>query len=209
MLVATSGLATAALNIGVNFSHFGDASMGTDAFDGVLDWTDTQGASGSAAIDGGGGATVSWTSNNTWLFGPAGTPEEKLFKGYLDDGGNGYTVTLSGLNAWMAADGASSYIVRLYANTDSGGHTFSNVEVFNGAALIDTIVYDAPDGSVGGARSTGDSVSLSADTITIDAITGIWGQERATISGLQVIAVPEPATMALLGLGAVLLRRKK
>ena len=176
--------------IGVNFTHVGDAEMGTDAFDGVADWTDTSGASGGpTAIDGGAGATVSWSASNTWQFGPVGTPEEKLYKGYLDDGGDGCTVTLTGLSAWLTAEGATSYVVRVYANTDSGGHTFSDVEIYADGSVVDTIVYVDYNTSLGGARAVADSGSLSADTITIDPVPGIWGQERATIAGVQIIPV--------------------
>ena len=177
--------------IGVNFRHFGSTALGTDAFDSVADWTDVDLASGGpATVDSGDGVTVSWSSNNTWVFGPTGTPEEKLYHGCLDDGGNGCTVTLAGLSAWLTAKGATGYTVRVYANTDSHSHTFTDVEVFVGGSLTDTIEYTDFDYSVGGSRAMADSGVLSADTITIDPTPqqqGVW--ERATIAGIRIMAI--------------------
>ena len=183
------------VGIGVNFRHFGSTAMGANAFDGVSDWTDVDLANGGpTAIDGGAGATVSWSSNNTWVFGPTGTPEEKLYNGYLDDGGAGCTVTVTGLNNWLTAEGAAGYIVRVYANTDSGGHTFSNVEIYSGGSVIDTISYTNYNGAVGGTRANGDSATLSANTITIDPKPQA-SLQRATIAGIQIIAVSEVVTV--------------
>ena len=192
MFVATAGLVTAAANIGVNFRHNGNTPMGTDAYDGVSDWTDVDTANGGPiAIDGGGGATVTWSANNTWWWPSsttAVTPEERLYHGYLDDLGAGCTVTLTGLTNWLVSEGLDGYIVRVYARTDNPDQ-FSDVEIYSGGSVVDTIVYPVAGPGLGdGAQAVADSVTLTADTITIDPTPHVSG-ERGTIAGVQIIGV--------------------
>jgi hypothetical protein len=59
-----------------------------------------------------------------------------------------------------------------------------------------------------GMRAVNDSDVLTADTITIDPQPVIWGQTRATISGVQVKAIPEPAVLTLLVPGCIFLFAK-
>ena len=184
--------------IGINFRHFGNTPMGTDAYDGVSDWTDVDLASGGpTAIDGGAGATVSWSANNTWWWpssSTAVTPEEKLYHGYLDDLGAGCTVTLSGLSAWLTAEGATGYTVRVYARTDNLNE-FSDVEIYAGGSVVDTLEYPVAVGGLGGGvQAVADSVTLSADTITIDP-TLQGTNERATIAGVRIIPASGAVTV--------------
>jgi hypothetical protein len=93
----------------------------------------------------------------------------------------------------MTAEGLAGYMLRVYANTDNGGNTFSDVEVYAGGSVIDTFAYTSYDYSLGGSRANGDSGVLTADTITIDPTDPGSGQ-RATIAGVQIMALPVVVT---------------
>ena len=193
MLVAASGVVTAAVNIGVNFGS-DQAAMGTDAFDGVAAWTDAPNANGSgAAILGTNTVTVDWSSSNIWMNGPSATSGERLYYGYLDDSGSGFSVTLTGLSAWLADEGMTGYVLRFYRNTDSN-EAFTDLDISSGGSVIDTVLFPAS-GLVypgTGVNQVSDSSVLSANTITIVSQAKEFGVTRGTLAGVQVIGVLGP-----------------
>ncbi|HZI32219.1 MAG TPA: immunoglobulin domain-containing protein, partial [Candidatus Binatia bacterium] len=86
------------------------------------------------------GVTITWASPDTWHSGAGlGTPNEKLMSGYLDStrvtngvdnpfdfSGSGATdnrpdVYATGLSGWLATQGATSYSVVVYSDSDSTG----------------------------------------------------------------------------------------
>ncbi|MEM9237671.1 MAG: hypothetical protein AAGB14_12910, partial [Verrucomicrobiota bacterium] len=175
--------------------NVGGSPMGEQEFVGISGWTDVDLAiGGPVAINGATpSTTVSWSSSNTYLYGGTTTSEDTLYFGYLDDGGAGCEVTLSGLNSWMAAEGLSGYTVRVYRNTDSGGHSFTDVEVYSDASLIDTILFT---GGIAN-RDVADSIVLTADEITIDPLPNNPNPppyERSTIAAVAVFGIELPGT---------------
>jgi hypothetical protein len=73
--------------------------------------------------------TATWNSANTWAAGNQNTPDQMVYRVYLDDGdggtslvagdGIGVSVTLSGLGSWLATSGAQRYVVRCFVSTDT------------------------------------------------------------------------------------------
>ncbi|XAL99793.1 PEP-CTERM sorting domain-containing protein [Phycisphaeraceae bacterium D3-23] len=231
--VVVSAGSAAADTIAINFqgdaygNEFGRAvsqtAFGVAAGDWVSDATHTAGVG-----DGGtsglthSAVTFSWTFNNDWAQGAAfnttgATGEDEVYFGYLDDGGNGADITISGLTTWLAATGDASYEVTLIMSTGQS----------TGAALLDTPLLDSDGGSslgtfvMGGLESghshaTGAGLQgfgtisgLTGDTLFVDGQARA-GSARGSIAGIIVSSVPEPGSLALLGLGglAVLRRRR-
>lgn len=172
--------------------------------------------------------TVTWNSANTWAGGSEATKQQALYRVYLDDGdggsslvsgdGIGVSITISGLAAWMAANNTTSYQLRACASTDNGNASFQPVSLRAGAPnpadgasqllnlpVLNTFsVPSLGDGSfpvgtgAGGTRGYGDSIWLTDDVITL-TVPSRNGSTRGAIAGFQL--VPEPTSMALLGLG--------
>lgn len=229
-----AGAANAADNVlGVNFSsgwagpHVGMGAHADQTADGFSNWTDSEPITndGSAAANGTGlvllgsddGVTVDWASSNLWYAGLEDNAENALYRAYLDDGGNGALITIHGLNSWLTSVGATGYTVRIYQNTDwdnSGASpvAFLATNLTDGTNILQSV---QPTNNWlaanGGTRAFVDSGILTVDTLVIDGASGPdWGlNARGGISAVKITAVPEPATLALLGLGGLLLRRKK
>jgi hypothetical protein len=182
---------------------------------------------GLVLLGSGNGVTVDWASNNIWYAGPEDNPENSLYRCYLDDGGNGALITIKGLNSWLASVGATAYKVRIYQNTDwsidNKDGTFSPINflstnITDGTNVLQTVqptnewLTETPTwwgGIDRGTRGFVNSASLTVDTLVIDGAAGPSGGQRGGISAVKIFAVPEPATMILLGLGSLLLRRKR
>ncbi len=120
--------------------------------------------------------TVEWASNNTWAGGPESTPDEQLYRLYLDDGetvtGIGCHVTITGLADWLADVGAASYVMRFYHCTDNTGVSFYPVSVRDGSLVTDPIIETVTATNMwnpgSGTRAYIDSSNaLTTDTITI------------------------------------------
>ncbi len=217
-LVLTAS-ATAGTVIGVNFCDGWDKpQLEGKTADGFDNWTDSwpledwgDASSGSDLVLHGSNdlVTVSWAASNTWAGGLEDTSEQQLYRVYLDDGGDGPRITFDGLGDWLAAIGAPGYTVRIYHSSD------------NASGFTPTSLYDADDDSLlatvqaaltwdtdGGLRGYVDSGVLSADSLLVAA--GARDDSvRGAIAAVKITAVPEPMTMALLGLGSLALRRKR
>jgi hypothetical protein len=141
--------------------------------------------------------------------------------------GIGVSVTLTGLGAWLAANGATSYQIRCYGSTDTDNASFQPVLIRAGAPnaadganqLLNLTVLDTvnrliigpgdyppnttPDPTWGmwQPRGYGDSIAGLTDDVVTLTIASRDGSTRGTLAGFQLIAVPEPSSFAVLGLG--------
>ena len=149
--------------------------------------------------------------------------------------GIGVSVTISGLQAWMAANSGWGFSIRCYASTDTDNALFQPVLIRSGAPnaadganqllnlpILRTVAVPTlgpgdfppnttpdPTWGIWQARGYGDSSSwLTADVITL-TIASRNGNTRGTLAGFQIVSIPEPSGLALLGigLGAFILRR--
>ena len=232
-LAAMAGSASAATTIAFNFTEAWHAKtvQGEGSLFGTDQWTDsinvataTNGDVAANSTDlhavttpvGAAGVTVSWNSNNMFQAGDeGGALENQMFRRYLDDT-TGITISLGGLSSWLAAEGATTYTVTFFQNSDVAANTFNEINLYDGigtgGTLLENMADQLSDGSGNGdgsrlIRST--TNAFSADSITFSSNRD--GAQRAGVSGFIITTVPEPSSTALLGLGglALILRRRK
>ena len=81
------------------------------------------------------------------------------------------------------------------------------VDLTDGTSILETVQETNHWTTDGGLRAFVDSGALSASTLVIDPLARD-SANRATIAAFKITAIPEPATMVLLALGGLVLRRK-
>jgi hypothetical protein len=229
-----------ALSLGLNFGAdeppgVGSA-LGASTVAGAVaqqNWNNLTGASGSATapvVDLGGAAiptsvAVTWTCPNTWS--STGRGEENnglvaggdktLMTGYLDTGdtaANSARVTVSGLSSSFTSAGYDVYVYFLGGVGGRGGAYTIGSTTKIGTAMANPTVHVEDlgvDMQDAGTYVRFAGLTDASFTLTSDASAPL-GNFRAPINAIQVVAVPEPSTIAFLaltGLGlAVYLRRR-
>ena len=170
-------------------------------------WTNTGDVKTDATgIAVGSGSTLTWASANTWGDDVApSTDDESVYGGYLDDGNSSApTISISGLTAEFSG---SNYDITLYSFSDSTGKTTGSFILNGGTAVAST--SSLATGNLTGNYGVTTFAGVSGDSITINGV--VSSADRATISGFTITAVPEPSSVALLGLAGLTLifRRRK
>jgi hypothetical protein len=196
-----SGQVLADTVIGVNFcDRWPTPHMGGKTFDGLSNWTDSFPIDGSGATNNGTGLVIlgtnglvmcNWSSPNTWAAGSEATPEQQLYRVYLDDG-TAPRVTISGLSAWLVNAGLGAYTVRIYHSTDTSNASFRPVDIKAGDTTLQTVQETNRWYTDGGSRAYVDSGILTADTITLAPQTRSGtgtGSARATIAGVKITGI--------------------
>lgn len=163
--------------IGSNWNQFSGASQSTAQ--------DLKNSNGDAT-----GATVTWSSKNTWRGG--GTPstgDSQMLKGYLDDG-NGITINVNGLDFL-------TYGVYVYCNTDTANGNFS-AKTINGVSYTWNGTSTVAGSSAWGATGTyGEAVEgtntlyvggQTSNNLTISTPSNTSGSgTRGCIAGIQIV----------------------
>jgi hypothetical protein len=223
----SAGSVSSAQNIGINFSGRDNNDVAPDQTAGVVPQTNYNNADGNAGtllglVGANGattGATVTWNTPHLWNTDDesntsqfANPGDENLMKGYLDvfEGETG-SITVSGLAPGL-------YDVYVYSLTAVDGRDSGNIVVEGiqekSISIISTAFQEG--GGPGGDDNLGgnpgnynrySNLNLSDGQLDI-ALTG--QTFRTAVNGIQIVAVPEPAGLGLLGAGALgLLARRR
>jgi hypothetical protein len=230
VVLGFAGIAGAA-SIGVNMGTDQGGSLGSSEWAGVVsqaNWNNASGSGGSASnlndnSGGGNVVDVEWSSHNTWhTYGNPGygdvptAPDGKLMYGYLDATYNNVqhpTVTLSDIPY-------AQYDVYVYLGTDNGA-TRGKVTIGTTEYYFTTMGFESfsayalttdTDGSVNPSANYAKFSNLTGSSVTVTTSTTYdeWqGNPAGGILGVQIVEVPEPVTMTLLGLGGLALIRRK
>ena len=171
------------------------SSAGLEAVPGS-NWNQFSGASQSRALtlkDNTGdapGATVTWTSKNTWRGGDTpSTGDGQMLKGYLDDG-SGITINVSGVDFL-------TYGVYIYCNTDTANGNFSAKTVngvsytWNGTSTVAGSAAWGATGTFGQAVEGTNTLYVEGQTspnLSITAPSNTSGSgTRGCIAGIQIV----------------------
>lgn len=236
LVMAALAASSQAAIVSYNFDCYGtvgnpDGSYNGDMVAGVVPavgwhntwWTDPK----TDLTDNTGAATtidISWSSFNMYGIQPSthpgqdadGTYNKELLNGYLNAGAQNWA-NIAQSSVTLSEIGYSSYDIIVYFSSDVAGRTGTVADgtttyYFNtvGAASIasgNALFMQAIDSTVNGYNTAANyavfsGLSGASQTLTVD-IPNYGG-----IAGVQIVSVPEPATLVLLGLGGLVLRKR-
>lgn len=211
--------------IGINFGSDQSALASSD-ITGVIaqaNWNNAPGAVSSLTnlLDETGTATtanVTWSSSNTWKASANATPTEKLLYGYLDGGSTGAPVNVSITDISFAL-----YDAYIYINRD--GNDSTSTYTVNGQTVTVTPGSNQTSLSLAGITTIGDPnpgtsgtyihfINLSGDFSLLTSNAFDYpqsGDGRSPVNAIQIVSVPEPSSIVLIGAGLsalFFLRRK-
>lgn len=216
-LLITSACLTCAANAALMVNFGGNGNTGANqtigaataaGINGSTGWTNVTADTDAVGVTDG-ARTVTWAANNNW----GGTQaaaldgDDALMTTWLDDGG--LTVTLTGLTIGDQ--------VTIYGNSDNGNQGRSLGWAIDGADVsaaggVFTLPLNA-NGDFHDGFGVGDpshhTFTATAATHVITAHSDTGGVHRSGVAGIEVQAIPEPSSLALLGLGSLALLRRR
>jgi hypothetical protein len=219
----------AALVVSVNFREANgnpnqtiapETVAGGGAGVGVSNWNEALGATGTVndLVNDSGIVTttdITWSSGGTWGDGTAnadadaGVGSAQLQRGYLDDNQGS---PIQPIAVTLTEIPYTSYDVVVYFSTDAAGDNYGEFTVTDASGTITA-------STTGTKELWGTNPNLDdTNSVRVSGLTGDLsmnfpvrvGPVRHSISGVQIIGIPEPSSTGLLGLTAlVLLGRRK
>ncbi len=221
-LIFVAASLRAQVTIGINFTA-GTTPLSSSAQPGVIagaNWNNVNGSSGSniSLVDGSGGATsIQLTFNSQGSYGSFGVPQtsnsatNQMYTGAIfTSGGTVVTITLSGIpygiyDIYTYASADSSNNSTLSIGTGSTRYYYSSGGTSNSSAtdLLLTTSTNSGSPTMGPAQYQLFS-GLTGSSVTFTTTGGAGGVLSNNVFGLELVAVPEPSTVALgLGLSAL------
>lgn len=146
----------------------------------------------------------SQSANNSWQYQETATPDQILLNDFANQDP---TITFSDVNDFTA----NGYtVVVYYGNNEfaNGGGTLDVNGIqqdikANGAFSATGYVLNTDNGATGSNYAVFTGVSGDVLTVALDSI------QNDGISAIQIIAIPEPASIALIGLGGLMMLRRR
>ncbi len=156
--------------------------------------------------------TLNWTSSNLYGSGATGTSTQNLLGGYLDDNSspNSATVTVTNLPAGIAGTGSTPYNVIVYLAGDTtgrggdytiNGQTATLAELQNNSSFV--LATAGPAGVGGTPGNYYEFFNVTGTTLSLTTNPSFGSPTRTPIDGIQILSVPEPASLTLVGVGAI------
>ena len=183
-----------------------------------FDMTQTGGSSDWYLCHGYGPTAMSWSIGSHPGYDSDGTANKEMLNGYLNDGISSWGCTITNSFAALIGIPYSQYDIYVYFSADVAGRsgdarigdtayyftTLGPAEVSGGNALFTqaTQTFDAGGSNPAADYAVFSGLTGSSQTILLQmGVTDAW----AGIAGFQIVAVPEPGTLALGVLGGVML----
>jgi len=159
---------------------------------------------------------------------PATTASERIYRGHITANTSNAVMSLSDMSAFLSANSATSYDVYLYGIVtgnvaDTGRFSISDGTTthYQSATLSSSTpwfdgIFTEVNNTVSTVAATGDYIKfsgLTSDTLTVTVSNeNNTGNPNYRWGGVQIVAIPEPGTLTLvgiaLGLLAVIRRRQ-
>jgi len=149
-----------------------------------------------------------------------GLGDNLLMRGYYHGDGSAWSVTLSGLTSEYPSGGYDLIVYFDGANGKDKGDWVTEYALSSGESIYGKDAEDATDwdgafdrafGTSAATATVGNYVRFTGLTSSEFVLTATPTSGDAPINGIQIVAAPEPAALALLGLGlaATLARRRQ
>jgi len=230
LVLGFAGITDAGL-IGVNMGggawHTDDFNLDASDWAGVAlqqNWNNASGSSGSLSylVDDYGSATsanVSWSAWSDWhVDNGTATGDARLMSGYLDKGWGDQDINIT-----FSDIPYPIYDVYVYVGSSNAGamahvtdgttsYSFTNDSYHPGFQQSDySFTYDTDDLFPAANYAVFSGLTSSSVSISLDHVSqgGASCDEVLGIFAVQIVTIPEPMTMALLGLGGLGLIRRR